>query len=266
MTIEALSDVLRRLQRETLLRHIEWLDEIDSTNSLAMSLALRGPLNLPLLIGATRQTAGRGRSGNSWWSNDGSLTFSLLINPLDHGLPFERWPLVALMTGLAVADTLERFLRPAAVQLKWPNDVYVHGRKICGILTEVPGGRSDRLIVGIGLNVGNSLADAPPEIQQSAVSLCDLLGEDHPTIETVLPLLIARWQFWYERLARDQIDFPGLWRTKCYLTGSRISVSIGPEVRTGICRGLSADGTLLLETANGIEHILAGTVRKLAGQ
>lgn len=259
------SEVLENLQRETFLRGAEWHDELDSTNSRAQTLALRGPLNVPVLVGATRQTNGRGRNGNTWWSHDGALTFSLLLNPLDQGLCFDRWPLVALMTGLAVADTLEHFLPPSCVQLKWPNDVYAHGRKICGILTEVPAGRTDRLIVGIGLNVGNSLEDAPPEIRQTAVSLRDLLGEDAPAIEMVLPLLIARWQFWFEQLAAHQIDFPGLWRTKCYLTGSRISVTIGEDVRIGICRGISADGWLLLETDNGIGPILAGTVRKLDG-
>lgn len=257
------SEVLAQLERETFLRHTEWHDELDSTNSLAMSLARRGPVDLPLLIGATRQTSGRGRSGNSWWSSDGALTFSLLLNPLGYGLPFDRWPLVALMTGLAVADTLEHFLPPSSVQLKWPNDVYAHGRKICGILTEVPAGRADRLIVGIGLNVANSLSDAPAEIRPIAVSLCELLEDNYPTIVDVLPLLIARWQFWWERLAADDIDFPNLWRTKCLLTGSRISVTIGDTVRMGICRGLAADGTLLLETTHGVESVLAGTVRKL---
>lgn len=242
---------------------VEWHDELDSTNNYAAALALRGSLDTPYLIGATRQTAGRGRGQNAWWSADGALTFSLLLNPQDRGLPFPRWPQIALMTGLAVADTLENFLPPAMVQLKWPNDVYAGGRKICGILTEVPAGRSDRLVVGIGLNVGNSLADAPAEIQATAVSLRDLLGQSHPSGSAVLTTLIARWEFWFQRLVANEIDFPNLWRAKCYLTGSSISVTAGPDIRSGICRGLDADGALLLETPTGIERMLAGTVRKL---
>lgn len=242
---------------------VEWHDELDSTNTYAASLALRGPLDVPCLIGTTRQTAGRGRGQNPWWSDDGALTFSLLFNPLDHGLPFHRWPQVALMTGLAVADTLENFLPPASVQLKWPNDVYASGRKICGILTEVPAGRTDRLVVGIGLNVGNSLAAAPAEIQATAVSLRDLLGASHPLLSDVLSTLVSRWELWFQRLIAEEIDFPNLWRAKCYLTGARISVTTGPDVRSGICRGLDADGALLIETPSGIERMLAGTVRKL---
>ncbi len=262
MTALDLTDVLNRLERGTFIRRTEWHDELDSTNTFAASLASQVPLDLPYLIGAVRQTAGRGRGQNAWWSSPGALTFSLLLNPLDYGLPFVRWPQVALMTGLAVAETLEHFLPPSAVQLKWPNDVYAAGRKICGILTEVPGGRSDRLVVGIGLNVGNTLADAPADIQATAVSLRDLLGESHPPLGLVLTTLISRWEAWFQRLVAQQIDFPSLWQTKCYLTGARVCVTVGPDLRSGICRGLDRDGALLIETPAGIERILAGTVRK----
>lgn len=262
MNAEELAQALQRLERGSFLRQMEWHEELDSTNSRAMFLAASEALRLPLLVGATRQTAGRGRGKNAWWSSDGALTISLLLNPLEHGLPLARWPLAALMTGLAVADTLEGFLPPASVQLKWPNDVYVTGRKICGILTEVPAGRTDRLVVGIGLNLGNSLAAAPFDVRATAVSLVDLLG-DCPSLDIVLPLLITRWESWFRRLAADAIDFPNLWRAKCYLTGSKVSVTIGPHTTTGVCRGLSEDGRLLLETVRGIEAILAGTVRKL---
>lgn len=262
MTAPDLTDVLKRLERGTFIRRAEWHDELGSTNTAAGALAMQSPLDLPVLIGAVRQTAGRGRGDNKWWSSTGALTFSLLLNPLEDGLPMLRWPQVALMTGLAVAQTLDRFLPPSSVKLKWPNDVYVEGRKICGILTEIPSGRTDRLIVGVGLNVGNTLADAPPQLAAAAVSLRDLLGDRHPPLDVVLAELIARWEIWFRRLVAGQIDFPNLWRGKCCLTGSRISVTAGPNVRSGICRGLDADGALLIETPAGIERVLAGTVRK----
>lgn len=255
--------VLQRLERETFLRRAEWHAELDSTNSYAIALATQRETVVPRLIGTSHQLAGRGRGGNAWWSSDGALTFSLLIDPLQVGLPFLRWPQVALMTGLAVADTLEQFLPPASIQLKWPNDVYASGRKICGILTEVPPGRTDRLVVGIGLNVGNSLVGAPPELQSTATSLRDLIGPDHPPREQLLLQLIPRWETWLRRLAADEIDFPALWRTKCYLTGEQIAVTIGPETQTGLCAGLDTDGALLLDTECGPRRILAGTVRRL---
>lgn len=257
------SATVRRLEQETFLRRAEWHDQLDSTNSAALSLALRGTPDVPAIIGATHQTAGRGRGSNTWWSSAGALTFSILFNPLDRGLPFARWPQVALMTGLAVADTLESYLPPVSVQLKWPNDVYADGRKICGILTEVPPGRTDRLVVGIGLNVGNSLAAAPVDVRSSAVSLVDLLGSEHPSLQDVLMTLIGRWERWLQRLAAGEVDFPSVWRPKCYLTGERVSVTIGPESQTGICVGLDGDGALLLETERGVQRVLAGTVRRM---
>jgi BirA family biotin operon repressor/biotin-[acetyl-CoA-carboxylase] ligase len=253
---------LQRIERETFVRRVEWHDEIDSTNSRAMSLAQEDDVELPLLIGAARQTAGRGRGRNAWWSADGALTFSALINPLELGISAQRCPQVALITGLAVAETLETFL-PSAVQLKWPNDVYVEGRKICGILTEAPAGRPDRLVVGIGLNVQNSVREAPSEIRELAVSLVDVLGERVPPWDEILVPLLNRWEEWLRRLGAEAIDFPTVWRPRCYLHGEQVTATIGPEAYTGVCLGLDADGVLLLQTEAGVRRILAGTVRRL---
>lgn len=243
--------------------HVEWHDELDSTNSRAFALAGDAGVELPRLIGATRQTAGRGRGGNSWWSGNGALTFSLLFNPLESGLSFLRWPQTALATGLAVADTLDEFLPPSLVQLKWPNDVYVHGRKICGILSEVPPGSTDRLVIGIGINVANSFAAAPHDVQATATSLKDFLADAVPSNDEVLALLLPRWNAWLRRLALGEVDFSRVWKPRCYLADQRVMVSVGSESQSGLCRGLDLDGALLLETPHGIQRILAGTVRRL---
>jgi len=252
---------LLRLERETFLRGADWFPELDSTNSHALALANQSDLDLPRVIWAARQTAGRGRGQNAWWSADGALLMSLIVNPSSAGLPFPRWSQIALFTGLAVAETMEEFLPDSLVQLKWPNDVYAAGRKICGILTEVPPGRTDRLVVGIGINVANSLAHAPRELQESAVSLIDLAGNNAPSPGDVLLNLLPRWDRWLQRSAAADIDFSQVWRRRCYLTGNEISVTQGDQVVIGLCRGLDADGVLLLETPGGLERILAGTVR-----
>lgn len=242
--------------------HVEWHDELDSTNSRAFALA-RADVELPRVIGATRQSAGRGRGGNSWWSGEGALTFSLLFNPLQAGLPFLRWPQTALATGLAVAETIENYLPPSLVQLKWPNDVYAQGRKICGILSEVPPGCTDRLVIGIGINVANSFAAAPSDVQATATSLKDFLLNGVPTNQDVLSQLLPRWNAWLQRLAQGEIDFSQAWKPRCYLADHRITISNGSEAQTGWCRGLDRDGALLLETERGVQRILAGTVRRI---
>lgn len=243
--------------------HVEWHDLLDSTNARAFALAGDARVELPRLIGATRQTAGRGRGGNSWFSGEGALTFSLLFNPLDAGLPFLRWPQAALATGLAVADTLEEFLPSTLVQLKWPNDVYVCGRKICGILSEVPPGCTDRLVIGIGINVANSFAAAPPDVQATATSLKDFLADAAPSNDDVLGLLLPHWNSWLQRLALGEVDYSHVWKPRCYLEDHRVLISVGSETQSGWCRGLDTDGALLLETERGLQRIFAGTVRRL---
>lgn len=227
-----------------------------------MALAKEDGLEVPCLIGATRQTAGRGRGQNMWWSADGALTFSVLIDPVEFRISPQRLPQVALITGLAIAETLEALIA-TPVQLKWPNDVYIKGRKICGILTEAPAGCPNRLVVGIGLNVGNPVREAPPEIRESAISLVDVIGEPMPTRDDVLVSLLTHWEQWLRRLDCNELDFPNVWRPRCYLHGEHVSVTIGPEVHSGVCLGLDTNGVLLLHTETGVRRILAGTVRRL---
>jgi biotin-(acetyl-CoA carboxylase) ligase len=91
-------------------------------------------------------------------------------------------------------------------------------------------------VVGIGINVGNSVTNAPQDIRSSAISLFDLLGRNHPSLDDVLFTLLGRWEQWLYRLV---------------------------DSKTGTCLGLDADGALLLETDRGVQRILAGTVRRV---
>src|SRR5690606_33648753 len=140
---------------------------------------------------------GRGRGANRWWSADGALTFSLII---DAGpIPAERRPLVSLVAGGAVCEIVAAALPAADVRLKWPNDVYVAGRKAGGILVEVPHEAPDLLVIGIGLNVNVSLRDAPEDVQQRATALCDVTGEIL-SINEILVAALHRLEFDLGRL------------------------------------------------------------------
>src|SRR5690606_27651011 len=118
-----------QLAAETFIRQAHWHEELASTNSRALELAADTTLALPLLVGATRQTAGRGRGSNTWWAGSGTLTVSVLLNTTELGLPQAEWPRFSLGTALAVAETIEAFLPRNAVGLKWPNDVWLENRK-----------------------------------------------------------------------------------------------------------------------------------------
>src|SRR5438034_451345 len=109
--------------------------------------------------------AGRGRGTNRWWSADGALTFSLVLEAPQERLPMSRWPQVALVAGVAVCEALERMAPRAEMRVKWPNDVYLAGRKICGILSESVPARRDRIVVGIGVNVNNRVQGSGFRVQ-----------------------------------------------------------------------------------------------------
>ena len=127
---------LDRIQASGVVREVEFHEEIGSTNDRAAELACGGQLECPVLVLAAHQTGGRGRASNRWWSAPGALTFSLVLDAHHVGLPDQRWPQIALAAGAAVGEAIEKTIPQAAVRLKWPNDVYLAGKKTCGILVE----------------------------------------------------------------------------------------------------------------------------------
>jgi BirA family biotin operon repressor/biotin-[acetyl-CoA-carboxylase] ligase len=177
------------LLAQTFLRHVEVHDELGSTNDRAKELARELPSDkLPALVLARRQTTGRGRGQNVWWSADGALTFSVILDTNSWGLSQREWPQISLLMAAAARDAITSLIPQLTITIKSPNDVLIEGRKVCGILLESPGGSApakDRLIVGIGLNVNNSCSDAPPDVQSRAVAIREVSGE-RLDLQTVL--------------------------------------------------------------------------------
>ena len=153
---------LERIVAETFVDRVDYHEETDSTNSRAAQLAA-GVVDdrSCVLVLADHQTAGRGRGTNRWWSTRGGLTFSVLLRPDAIALPTARWPQISLTAGLAVCEAIESVEPELAPQLKWPNDVYLRGRKLSGILVEATDGKQRNVVLGIGLNVHNSAESAP---------------------------------------------------------------------------------------------------------
>ena len=100
---------------------------------------------------ADQQRAGRGRAQNRWWSAPGSLTFSLVVDGHDWNLSARSWPRISLGTSLAVSDVLRWIVPTENVQLKWPNDVFVRSKKVCGILVESSPQCPSFLVIGVGI-------------------------------------------------------------------------------------------------------------------
>ena len=149
-----------------------WLDEAGSTNEVARSLVQSG-LHLPIVTVAKRQTAGKGQQGKSWWSSDGCLTFSLAVQK-----PKQLEPgLIPLFSANVVADCIEHSCDDVRPRIKWPNDILLDQKKVCGILVEtVSVNDSEFCIIGIGLNVNCSFQNAEKQSGFVATSLYDRIG------------------------------------------------------------------------------------------
>ena len=249
-----------RLMASTFVRRVEWHDEIGSTNDRALQLSGDLSVAMPCLIGATRQISGRGRGANRWWSNDGTLMFSALFDMSQLGIAQSQWPQFSLMTGLTVAETLEVFLPQTAVGLKWPNDVWLAGRKVCGILIEQPDRAPGRLVAGLGWNVNTSFLSAPDDLRAIATSMREVSGQDF-VVEDVLLCFLQRWEANIESLATGSFDLIVGWSRFCVLRDHRVRVSTGEAELKGDCRGIAADGALLIDDGEVTHRRYAGTVR-----
>ena len=179
---------LDRIQDESPVRVVQYYRQLPSTSDRALQLARVDECETPLVVLAELQTAGRGRGSNRWWAGPGALTFSLVVD-LENGQRAVGDTRISLATALAVRDALSTFDRTACFQLKWPNDIYLQSRKIAGILLERPALYLNRLVVGIGVNVNNSLQGAPAALQATPPPPGGGAGGTQPNPE----LVAAKW-------------------------------------------------------------------------
>ncbi len=231
---------------------VEWHPVVDSTNAVAAAAAARGAPEIGVVV-ADAQTAGRGRHGRRWQSPPGaSLLLSLLVRPV---VPPAAVSLLPLLTGLALAETVDRCGPALPVALKWPNDLLLGSRKAAGILVEgLPGGAA---VVGIGVNVdwrgvergaelagATSLAEAGAAVDRWAL-LADLVSG-----------FARRYRAW-QALPAAFLDG---YRARCTTLGRPVMVTrrAGDTV-TGVATAVRVDGALIVRVDDG------GTVAVTAG-
>lgn len=231
-----------------------FLPECGSTNDEARKVALKGAPDHSVVL-AERQSSGRGRRGQPWLCPVGEgLAFSLVVRPKDAPV---LWSRCALAAGLAIAEALDSCGVSAGV--KWPNDVWVGGKKICGILVEADSGF---VVVGVGLNV--NVREFPDGLAHPATSLALELGEAISREEVLLTCL-HRLEL---RLAQIGAEFGQLldaWSSRCVLTGNDVRLDAGGFRKTGRVIGVSPQGELLLRTATGIEKVLQANEIRILG-
>ena len=236
-------------------------DEAESTNDLARELVQGPGFVLPATIRAVRQTRGRGRGNNAWWSDEGSLTFTLALDPGAHGLERHHEPRLALMCAVAIVEALgEDSPGKGQIGIRWPNDVEAQGRKLAGILPERVDGPRPRLLLGVGVNVRTRLEDAPAEVRAMATSIAELRGPGVPSVEQILWTFLQRIRAFLPLLAADDPGLAAAWARLDTLLGQPVRVRLPDRVLEGVGRGIDPEGALLVATATGVERLFGGQV------
>ena len=234
---------------------IEVHDVIDSTNTRAKALAAQGAPH-GMLVCARSQTGGRGRFGRKFHSpQTGGIYISIILRPQ---LPAERAVMTTSMAAVAAAQAVEK-QADVDVKIKWVNDLYAGGKKICGILCEAgmdyASGQLDYVVVGIGINT--SPAEFPEELKEIATSVGNVCGHDISKnrliadicngVEAMLPQL-ADGSFMAENKRRSNV------------IGRNIIVLRGGESFPARAIDIDEEGSLVVETESGIQTVRSGEV------
>jgi len=241
-------------------RKLHYIPETGSTNTLAMHAGAAG-LEEGHVFFTDQQTAGRGRGGHSWQSEPGSaLLVSILLRPRIEAAQ-ALW--LSLMAGVAVHDAI---LRSCGIEcdLRWPNDLLIGRKKVCGILTEISseGEQLRFAVIGIGVNVNQRVF--PPEIAEIATSIQMETGKIWERSELLVALLRSLECEYRRALAPEARASLVAWveSVSSYTRGKRVHVDEAGGY-DGVTDGLDEHGFLRVRTQNGIRTVLSGGVREL---
>lgn len=234
-------------------RELYYYRRLATTMEAAKKLARKGAAEGVVVIAGT-QTAGRGRIGRTWLSPGGSLAMSVMLKP-----PLANLPQLIMIASLAVVRAIKK-VAGLETQIKWPNDVLIKSKKVCGILieNEVKGGRVNFAIIGIGVNI-NFDPLAFPEIAEIATSLSHELGAEISRVELISALLCELEQLYLEAQAGAPVYRE--WQEKMETLGRQIQVKTGETVEQGKAETVTEKGNLILRRADGsLAEIVAGDV------
>lgn len=254
--------VTKGLRTRSFGRVLFHFSEIESTNDLLLRLAASDIAEGAVVL-AESQTRGRGRQGRRWSTAAGkSLAFSVLLRPR---LDPHRIPGITLAAAVAVARALE--LSGLKAGIKWPNDVLLKGRKVCGILTEMGPAKDNKasVVLGVGVNVNQTARDFPSWLRPLASSLA-LAGGRRLDRVVVLQRLLKELETTYGWVLEHRFDrVRKEWRKRSVTLGRRVKVVQGRRSFTGEACDIDPMGALLVRIKKGtILRVLSGDVKLVA--
>ena len=251
------SEISKDLDTKYIGKEIFVFNEVSSTNTVARFLSDNGVENGTVVI-SEKQTNARGRSGKSWESPLGGIWLSIILTPdVDHS----KLPLITLATGVAVAKTLEK-IGVKNPEIKWPNDIMIGGKKVCGILTEATAkfNTIENVIIGVGIDSNLNIGDFPKEMQDGTTTLSIELQEKVQENE-LIKLFLKEFEEiselfnheGYEEILKE-------WRKRSYSIGKIVEVR-APFNKNydGYVVGIGKEGALIVEKIDGtLEKVISG--------
>lgn len=252
MAEESLSEtsITRNLKTRFVGQRVIYYPRVASTMELAKLEAKKGVTEGTVIV-AGEQTAGRGRMKRIWLSPKGSVALSIILHP-----SISHLPSLIMIASLAVVRSIERVTGLKA-EIKWPNDVLIGGKKVCGILIEsaVRQKALDYTILGIGININLKTSDFP-HLKLVATSLSDELGKNVSRLNLIRQLLLEVERLYLALPAGLIFDE---WRSRLVTLGREVEVSSGEDKYRGIAESVESDGSLYLRQADGsLVKIVAG--------
>jgi BirA family transcriptional regulator, biotin operon repressor / biotin---[acetyl-CoA-carboxylase] ligase len=242
---EALSPdlIISELNTRFIGRKIIYYPVLESTMDAAKKEALWGA-EAGTVVVTDEQVAGRGRLQRTWLSPKGALAFSIILRP-----NIEYLHCMIMLASLSVANAIET-TTGLRCQIKWPNDVLIHDKKVCGILieTDIRKNSLQHVIIGIGINVNMRVAEYP-EIASFATSLSDQTGLEVSRLQIVSRVLM-NIEMLYQTMAHSDFIWQE-WKERLVTLGQKVEVNMGNILYQGIAESVSRDGSLLLRQQDG---------------
>ncbi len=251
------ADIKQGLKIRVVGKELILLSEVVSTNTIAQEMAMRGAPEGTVVIAET-QTSGKGRLGRKWISPKGNLYLSVILRP---DIAMHKAPLITLMGAVAVVSTIRQQCMLES-RIKWPNDVLLGGRKVCGLLSEMSA-EQDRiryLVLGIGVNVNMELRALPADVEAISTTLAK---EAEKKIDRTLLLrhLLRELDRWYALFLANEQDVLKEWMSLNMTVGSRVQVSGAGRVIEGLAQQIDSEGRLIIRQDDGlIQAVAAGDV------
>jgi len=244
--------IMKGLKTRVIGQKILYFPTLPSTMDTAREQARLGALEGTVVI-TGEQTAGRGRLDRSWLSPKGNIALSIILRPDISSLPY-----LIMIASLAAARSIET-ITGEKTQIKWPNDVLITGKKVCGILieNELKGNKVSFSVTGIGINTGLKVAGYK-EIADTAISLSS--APDSGLRLKLIQALLTEFEALYLLLPQG-IQIYESWRGRLVTLGKKVRATWGEQVIEGVAESVDEDGTLFIRDEGGeVRKVVAGDV------